>query len=148
MDNENEELKKKADNKIKKEGWIRVSMMVEAMAVNAETAESAITKHAEKMSKEDNFMVYMKKTHETREVKKPLPNVEKGFSHVIEMEAAVENFDKLVYMVINYAPSSTEILEPDEIKMDVGEAQGVLNTLSAIIHRFAAMGAGGMLVST
>ena len=144
-------MDKKVEEKVKKrmkEGWLKVAFMVEVMAITGDAAKGALEKHVEKMEKEKNMLIYKKEYGEVEEVKKPLPNIEKGFSQVIDMEAVVENFDKLVYIVINYGPSATEILEPSNIKLDLGEAQGILNTLAAIIHRFAAMGGGGMLVST
>jgi len=59
-----------------------------------------------------------------------------------------QNYDKLIYMVMTYAPSSVEILEPGHIKMDIGEAQGVLNSIAELIHKFAAAGIGGVIIGT
>ncbi|MEE9323077.1 MAG: hypothetical protein V3U72_00885 [Candidatus Aenigmarchaeota archaeon] len=143
-------MDKKIEDKVKKrmkEKWIKVEIMIEAMAISKEAAESALEKHVEKMEKEKNMLIYKKDFKEVKEVERPLPNIPKGFSHIVEIELVVENFDKLIYIVLNYGPSSIEILEPDNIKLDLGEAQGILNTLAALVHRFAAMGAGGMLVS-
>lgn len=141
------ETQKTVDKRMK-EGWIKAALTVEAMAVDEKTAESALKKHVEKMANEKDMLIYSKEFGSIQEVKKPLPNIEKGFSQIVDMEIIAENFDKLVYIVMNYGPSAIEILEPREIKMDMGEAQGVLNTIATIIHRFAAMGAGGLLVTT
>jgi len=131
-----------------KEGWIRTAMMVEAMAISKDAVENALKKHVEKLEKEKCLLVYRKDFQDTSEVEKPLPNIPKGFSQVVELEAVAENFDRLVYIVLNYAPSSIEILEPESMKVGIGEAQGILNTIATIIHRFAASGGGGMIVST
>ena len=143
-------MDKKTEDKAKKrvkDGWLKVSLMVEAMAVSEETVESALKKHLERMEREKNMLIYKKDFKAIEEVKKPLPNIPKGFSQVVDVELVAENFDKLVYIVMNYGPSAIEILEPDNIRIDIGEAQGILNTLAALVHRFAALGAGGMLVS-
>ncbi len=142
---------KKIEDQVKKrmkEGWIKVSLMIEAMAISKEAVDSALKKHVEKMGKEKNMLIYRKDFKGVEEIEKPLPDIPKGFSQVVDVELVAENFDKLVYIVMNYGPSAIEILEPHNIKMDLGEAQGILNTLAALIHRFAAMGAGGMIVST
>ncbi|NIP39990.1 MAG: hypothetical protein GTN39_00540 [Candidatus Aenigmarchaeota archaeon] len=131
-----------------KDGWIRTGMMVEAMAVSKDAVQSALEKHIERMEKEKCLVVYKKDFHETNEIEKPLPNIPKGFSQVVELEAVAENFDRLVYIVLNYAPSSIEILEPKKMEVDIGQAQGILNTIATMIHRFAASGGGGMIVST
>jgi hypothetical protein len=142
--------KKKEEEAVKrvKQGWIRVGMMIEALAISKETAESAIAKHVEKMERENGIMIYKKDFRGSQEVKRPLPNIEKGYSQVIDLEMVAENFDRLVYMVMNYGPSAIEIIEPKNIVIDFGEAQGILNSLASLIHTYAAMGVGGMVVST
>ncbi len=131
-----------------KQGWIRVGMMIEALAISKDTAESAMTKHVEKMDREKDILIYKKDFKGIQEVKTPLPNIEKGYSQVVDMEMVAENFDKLVYIVMNYGPSAIEIIEPKNINIDFGEAQGILNSLASLIHTYAARGVGGMLVST
>jgi hypothetical protein len=131
-----------------KSGWIRVGMMIEAMAISKETAESALKKHVEKMEKERGILLSKKDFRGAEEVKKPLPNIEKGYSQVVDIEMLAESFDKLVFITLNYGPSAIEILEPNKITLDFGEAQGILNSLAAIMHTFAAMRGGGVLVST
>lgn len=135
-------------NKKMKDGWIKTSMMIEAMAISKDTVESALKKHLERMEKEKCLFVYKKDFQETKEIEKPLPNIPKGFSQVVEIEGVAENFDRLVYIVLNYGPSSIEILEPDKMEIDIGQAQGILATIATVIHRFAASGGGGMVVST
>ena len=131
-----------------KEGWIKTSMMIEAMAISKDTVESALKKHIEKMEKEKCLFIYKKEFQRTEEIEKPLPNIPKGFSQVVEIEAVAENLDRMIYIVLNYGPSSIEILEPKKMEIDVGQAQGILNTIAIMIHRFAATGGGGMIVST
>jgi hypothetical protein len=143
-------MDRKVDEQVKsrvKSGWIRVGMMIEALAISKDTAESAMRKHMEKMAKEKGIIIYKKECKGTNEVDRPLPNIPKGYCEVYDVELVAENFDKLVYIVMNYGPSSIEILEPSRITMGFGEAQGVLNSLAAMIHTFAAT-KGGMLVST
>jgi hypothetical protein len=146
-----EKMDRKLEEQVKsrvKNGWIRVGMMIEAMAISRETASSALKKHVEKMEKEKGVLVYKKECKGVEEVKKPLPNIEKGYCEIFDVEMIVENFDRLVYIVLNYGPSAIEILEPHNITMNLGEAQGILNSLAMLVHTFAAMGAGGMIVST
>ncbi len=100
------------------------------------------------MKNEKDIIICKHNFRGVKEVATPLPHIEKGYSEVLDVELVAENFDKLVYLVMNYGPSAIEILEPKNITMDMGEAQGVLNSLASMIHTFAAMGAGGMLVST
>jgi hypothetical protein len=136
-----------AEKRMKK-GWIKASMIIEVLAVTREAAESALKKHVDKMHDEDDTMVINEEFHEAREEKNPLPNVETAWSHIVDVDVLTLNFDQLVRLVVSYAPSSIEILSPEKLSMDMGEAQGILNSLSELIHKFAAAGLGGVMVGT
>ncbi|MBN2042760.1 MAG: hypothetical protein JW754_03045 [Candidatus Aenigmarchaeota archaeon] len=138
-----EDMKKRV-----KSGWIRSSVMVEAMAINEKAAKGALEKLIESLSSEENIMVYNKEFHEAQKVKKPLPNVEEASSVIVEFDMLTINYDRLLYVVLNYGPSSIEILEPEHIKMDAGEAQNIANSLAAMIHKIASSQIGGMLMPT
>ena len=48
-------------------------------------------------------------------------------------------------IVMEYGPSSIELLEPRILDLPISEAQGILNSLSRLVHQFAASGAGGLV---
>ena len=143
MDDKQQRL---ADKRLR-EGWIKSTMIIEVLAINREAAESALSKHVEKMEQEEGTMILDRRFHETQEVEKPAPRIEKAYSRIVDVDALTRNFDQLVRVVVSYAPSSIEILEPEKLSMDMGEAQGILNSISEIIHKFAAAGLGGVMVS-
>lgn len=146
MDNK---TKEKADKKMK-EGWIRAWMMIECMAINPEAAKSALETHVRKMGKENKIIIYKQDFKKIQELEKPLrgKNIDKAYSLVVEIEMVSETFEKLIYLVMNYAPSALEILEPENLKIDAGEAQGILNSISDLMHTFAAAGVGGVVVQS
>jgi len=138
--------KESADRKVK-EGWIRSWMMIEAMAVNEDAVKTALEKHVKKMGEEDETMVYKTEFREIKRVENPFPNIKEAYSGVVEIELVTGTFDKLFYLSVNYGPSAVEILEPEKLTIDMGEAQGVLNSMADIIHRFAAR-MGGATIET
>ena len=140
---DNEKIKKRI-----KDGWIKSWMMIEVLAVNKEATKDALEKHIEKMKKENKTMVINEDFQEIREIENPSPNIEKAYSQVVELEILTETFDKLMFITMNYGPSAIEILEPTHIKMDMGEAQGILNSISSMIHKFAAAGMGGVVINS
>ena len=77
---------------------------------------------------------------------KPMKNIDVGHSLTSEIELVSKNIDNLVQLVTEYGPSAIEILEPKKITLDAGEAQNILNSVSHIMHQFAAAGAGGMVL--
>ena len=130
-----------------KDGWIKSWMMIEVMAVSEDAAKSSLEKHVSKMESEKGTFLYDKKYGNIEKVEKPLPNIPYGYSYVVEFEILTQNLDRLMTIVMNYGPSSVEILEPDELKIPIGEAQGALNSVSAMMHKFAAQ-TGGIIVSS
>ncbi|MCD6477574.1 MAG: hypothetical protein J7K87_01090 [Candidatus Aenigmarchaeota archaeon] len=133
-------------DKIKK-GWIKCWSMIEVMATDKKTTEQSLKNHIEKLKKEKGIIVYKEKFDSIEEVKSPFKNIEKAYSQVVEIEFIIENFKNLVDFVILYGPSTVEIMEPDKIETKIGDAQEILNRLSTLLHKFAAAGIGGMLIS-
>jgi len=129
-----------------KDGWIHSLMLIHILAITKEAAESALKKHVDALHKENRTLVARKTFLETKLVVKPHPDIPEGYSQVAEVELLTADLDSLMYVVMNYAPSSIEILAPKKLTVDIGEAQGILTSVAALIHRFAAMGIGGVVV--
>jgi hypothetical protein len=131
-----------------KEGWIKSAMIIEVLAISKDAARSALEKHVEKMGDEDAAFILEKRFQQAKAVENPTPRIKKAYSLIVDVDLLARNFDGLVSLVVAYAPSSVEILEPEKITIDMGEAQGILNSMSEIIHRFAQAGLGGVMVSS
>jgi hypothetical protein len=144
-------MDKKTEEKVKKklkEGWIKAWMMIEVLAVTEDAARSSLERHVTNMEKEEKAIVYKKDFKEIRKVEKPARNIETAYSNVVEIELITDGLDKLVYIVMNYAPTAIEILEPEKLSINAGEMQGILTSIADIIHKFAAMGIGGVVIRT
>jgi len=100
------------------------------------------------MSGEKDIIIYKKDFKDARESENPFKKGGKAYSKVVELELVSRRFEDLVYIVMNYAPSSVEILEPACLKMEVGEAQGILNNLAELIHKFAQASRGFVTIDT
>ena len=99
-----------------------------------------------KRLEEDNRIgMYKKEFGEVLKVEKPMKNVDSGYSLTCEVELVSKKLDNLVQIVTQYGPSATEILEPEKFVMGACEAQGILNSISQIMHQFAAAKAGGIV---
>ena len=136
--------KEEAGEKVK-DGWIRSWMMFEVLAVNENTTKESLGILISKMEKDPRVKLYEKSFGALKAVEKPMPNIEKGHSLTCEIELVSQRFDDLIQIVMEYGPSAIEILEPKKIGMDAGEAQSILNTVSRMMHEFAAAGAGGIV---
>ncbi|MFQ6009691.1 MAG: hypothetical protein ACE5J7_01040 [Candidatus Aenigmatarchaeota archaeon] len=127
-------------------GWIRAWLAFEALAISEEVTKKSLESLFNKMEADKKVKVYKKDFSEVKKVENPMPGVKEGWSQVINMEMVVKRFDELVNFVIEYGPSSIEILEPKKLITEMGEAQIILNSVAEMIHRFAAAGVGGVVV--
>ncbi len=131
-----------------KDGWLKAWMAVEVLAVTKEAADSSLHKHVERMEEEESSIIYKSEFKMPQKVPHPFKKGEDAYSKVVEVELVSRRFEDLIYMVMKYAPSSIEILEPPEIKMKVGEAQGILNSIAELIHSFAMASSGAITIAT
>lgn len=136
--------KEETDEKVG-EGWLRVWMMFEVLAINEKTTRESLESLMNRLEKDSRVKMYKKEFGEIKKVEKPLPNIDYGCSLTCEVELISKKFDDLVQIVIEYGPSAIELLEPLKFNINAGEAQAVLNSISQIMHDFAAAGAGGIV---
>jgi len=133
-----------ANEKVK-EGWFRSWLVFEALAINENVAKDALETLINKLDKDERVKIYKKVFGEVKKVEKPIKNVDIGYSLTCEVNLISKKFDYLAQIVMEYGPAAIEILEPEKFNLDVGEAQGILNSISQMMHRLAAAGAGGIV---
>jgi len=133
-----------ANEKVR-DGWFKSWLIFEALAVNENVARDALESLVNKLDKDSRVKIYKKSFGETKKVEKPIQNVEVGYSVTCEVNLISKKFDNLAQIAIEYGPSAIEILEPSKFDLDVGEAQSILNSISEMMHRLAAAGAGGIV---
>lgn len=138
----NEEVKKR-----KKENWIEVWFAIEALAVDKKIVESALKKHVEKLSKAMDTFIYEKKFSDIKKVENPMKDVKEGYSQVVEVKLFVKNLFSLISITLLYGPSSIEILGPKNKEIKLDEIQSICNILAGIVHQFASVGVGGIVIT-
>ncbi len=129
--------------------WIKSSMFIELLAVNKEHTEKVLTDHIEKLEKEKNIFLYKKRFGDTKKTEFRIKSDKKinGYSQIVEVKLFAKTFEDLLIIVIKYGPSSIEIFGPNKIQLDMRQAQGISNTIADLIHKFAQIGIGGILVT-
>ena len=137
--------REEADAKVK-EGWIRAWLMFEVLAVNEKTTKNSLEGLLKRLDEDSRSKMYSQEFGEIKKVEKPLKNIEVAYSLTCEVELISKKFDNLAQIVTEFGPSAIEILEPKKFELDAGEAQSILNSISQIMHQFAAAGAGGMVL--
>ncbi len=138
-----EEIKERLEK-----GWIKSRVNFEIMAVDKEIATKTLEEHVEKLKKVPDNSVLNEKFGEILEVKPPPREIKQAFSQIVEVEVLSKDIEALLFIVVGFAPSSIEVLEPKEMTIKFQTIQYIMNSVSEIMHRFAAEGVGGVVVST
>ncbi len=138
-----EEIKERVAN-----GWIHSRMTFEVMATDKKVAEDSLANHLKKLKQAPDNEFISEKLGETIEVSPPPRDVKQAFSQVAEVEILSQSIESLLLVVVTFAPSSVEVLEPQKLEISFSTVQAVMNTVSDLMHRYAAQGAGGIVIST
>lgn len=126
---------------------IELWMVFEAVAESREDLEDSLDDHIEKMKTESEIEITEYEIEESEEVENPHPGLDKGFSQVAEVKAEAENYTRAVKTVINYGPTYVQVEGPDTYDMGLPDAQKSLQEVANMMHKYAQMGVGGVLVS-
>ncbi|MCD6476863.1 MAG: hypothetical protein J7K26_01700 [Candidatus Aenigmarchaeota archaeon] len=137
--------KAEADEKVQNEKYIRVWAAFEVLAINEDKAKESLTNLINKIDQDKKIQVYEKEFSEPVKVENPTKTIKQAYSITCDLKLIAKNVDNLLQFVISYGPSAIEIIEPNEIKMQIGEVQNILNTVSGMMHKFAAAGIGGLV---
>ena len=141
------DAKEKADKKLK-EGWIKAIVTVEVMAISEDTAKTSLIEHVSQMKREDGLFVASEKYLDIRKIEKPFKGIEAAYSYIVELETLVRNYERLVFIAMNYGPSGIEIIQPNKISLELWEAQGIVNSVSEMMHKLLAVKGGGFLIKS
>lgn len=140
---EKEEIREKIEN-----GWVKAQMWFEVLTSAKELAESTLTDHIKSLQNMRNTYILSEKFEETLEMKNPPREIKQAFSKIAQVEILTKDIETLLFVVIYYAPSGVEILEPKELTVGIDTMQSIMNSVADVMHKLAAGGAGGIVIAT
>ena len=140
---EKDEIREKIE-----QGWVKASMWFEVMTGERELAETTLHGHIKSMQNLKNTHILSEKFEETVEVKNPPREIKQAFSKIAQVELLAKDIETLLFAVIYFAPSGVEILEPKELNVGIDTVQSIMNSVADVMHKIAAGGAGGIIIST
>lgn len=126
---------------------VKVWMVFEAVGAKKDAVVKSLEDHIETIESEKGVEITEIEKDDAEEIENPHESLEKGYSHVIEMRADFDNFQKVVEAVINYGPTYVQMEGPDKYELDLRESQDTLQSVANTMHQYAQMGAGGVLIS-
>ncbi len=129
-------------------GWIKSKLWFEVLAVEKKITEETLKDHIEKVRKQKNVISLAEKFEETKRLENPMEKVKEAFSQAVEVDLLVRDLETLLTVVIFYGPSAVEVIAPEKLTIGAHSMQVIMNSVADLIHRFASIGAGGIVVST
>jgi len=111
---------------------LHVLIVIEILGRPADFIEKALEGVVEKLAQEKNVEVKDKKFY-------PVKPIKKLFSVFAEIELLC-TLKKLIEIVFDYMPSSVEIIEPAELRLNFNDANNLINDLAARLHQYDALG--------
>lgn len=131
-------------------GWIHARMFFEVMGASEDVVKSAMRDHLGKVRKMENIKIVVENVQAAEKVEEPPKKFEgkEVYSQIAEVELVVSSLENLLYSVLFFGPSSIEIIEPKEMVVKFESAQAMVNAVAEMMHKYAAAGAGGIVINT
>ena len=114
------------------EGWLRANLIIEILGKPADYISKVMKAGIDKIDKEKNLILLNYKIHEAKPV-------EKVFTCFCELDILFEKMAKILEIIFDYMPSSVEIVEPATIKLEIQDANVLLNDLAVKLHQYDAL---------
>jgi hypothetical protein len=112
----------------KTEGAYKINMIVEGLSSD----EKALEKEMEVLENKLKGEKYKLLKFEKSDVSKGKDNYTQFFS----VDVSVPDFSDIVYLIVQFGPSSVELLEPDEVRLDLAQVHEVLNEIASAVHYY------------
>jgi len=126
---------------------VKIWMVFEAIAATEEAVEDSLDEHLEKLESESEVEITESNIDEVSKVENPHPDLDEGFAQVAECKLDVDTFRKCIQITFDYGPTYVQVEGPEKYEMDLKEGQESLQQVADVIHKYAEMGVGGILVS-
>jgi len=112
-------------------GKYRVKMIIEALSQDKEALQRQCDILENKISKEEKISVI---DFEKGEILKQ----EENYTAFFDIEIETKTFKDVIHMIINYGPSSVELIEPEKLELNLNQSQELLNEISSAVHYYVA----------
>lgn len=126
---------------------VEVWMVFEAVGPKKKGVETSLDEHVNLLKDEEEGAEVLEiQRDEATEMEDPHPDLETGYSQVVEIDVEFDDFQKAIESVINYGPTYVQFKGPDDYEMSLTESQNVLQSVANTMHQYAKMGTGGVLI--
>lgn len=126
---------------------LEVWLVFEAVSPEEDSVEAAMNDLLGNLKDEDGVEIVSEEKDEIKQMENPHPNLDEGFSQVVELNVECDTLTDAVKIVINYGPTYVQIEGPEHFDLDLKDAQNSLQEVANTMQQYAQMGVGGVLVA-
>lgn len=106
----------------------RAKMIIEGMSKSEEALRKSMEILETRLKKEKIRIFSFEKSE--------ISKVEQDFVMFFDVDIGTKTFRDLFAIVVNYGPTSVELLEPKKVEIKLPEAQDTLNDVATAIHHY------------
>ncbi|MEM4703089.1 MAG: hypothetical protein QXP53_01235 [Candidatus Pacearchaeota archaeon] len=121
-------------------GWIRTFLLFEIIGKPKEHIIEVLNLLVKKLGELKGVHVINSKIHDAKKVagqsQETKEKLEEVFSSFAEVEILAEKLSKIIEIIFDYMPSSIEISEPKDLKINLSDANALLNDLATRLHQY------------
>ncbi len=140
----------KFDESIEERYPLKLWMLFEVQAINEKVANEAMKKHIESLGKEEGVFIKKYLIEDAEKLDAPENIKKKGISHVFSVVAEVvvhiNELSNAFKVIMNYAPSSIEVIAPEKYELSLQDLQESLNSIADFMHKILSYGLGGVVL--
>lgn len=114
---------------------VRANLIIEILGRPAEHIVSSLNLLIDQMSKEQGVSVSGRRVNEPKKIKEN----DTLFTTFAEVEVEARDVYKIIELIFIYMPSSIEIFDPSEIRLKIDDANMIVNSLAARLHKYDAV---------
>lgn len=126
-----DERKKREKSSVKEkvnEGKIHCSIIIEIAGRPVDYIRKALNLVLNGLAKEKGVEIISKKIHKPKKI-------QSIFSIFSEIEMITDDFKRLVDVAFDYMPSSIEIIAPQNFRLELSDANNLVNDLTMKLHK-------------
>jgi len=113
------------------EGVYKINMIIEGISQDEKALEKEMDALESKLKNEGFKLLKFERSGVSKE--------KDSYTAFFNVDLSVPDFSDIIYLIVQYGPSSVELLEPTEVKLSLSEAQTALNEVASAIHYYVSL---------
>ena len=113
------------------EGIYKINIIIEGISQDEKALEKEMDALESKLKNEGFKLLKFERSGVSKE--------KDSYTAFFNVDLSVPDFSDIIYLIVQYGPSSVELLEPTDVKLSLSQAQAALNEVASAIHYYVSL---------